>query len=159
MSLIADVVVACVEVEAPIHRDLLSRRIVTAWGYQRAGSRISAKMESAISAAAHQGRIRVQGQFLWPSFELEVVPRGPALDGTIRNVDHIADEEIVRGMVFVLDYAFSLTEDELVVQTARLFGYLRTGSDINRRLREMVRATLKTGLIEVRGERYQLPAR
>nr|MDP9473679.1 DUF3320 domain-containing protein [Chloroflexota bacterium] len=144
ISLIADVVVACVEVEAPIHRDLLSRRVVTAWGYQRAGARIAARMEQAISVAVQQGRIKQQGGFLWPSLKIDVVPRGAASDGAIRDISHVADEEILRGITLVLEHAFSLTQDELVVQTSRLFGYQRTGSDINRRLREMVQVALKT---------------
>ncbi len=142
-----------------MHRDLLSRRIVTAWGYQRAGARIAAKLAQAISVAAQQGRIRQQGDFLWPALKVEVVPRGPASDGTIRDITYIADEEIIRGMTLLLEHAFSLTEDELIVQTSRLFGYQRTGSDINRRLREMVRAALMSGSIVERGERYQLPSR
>ncbi len=116
-------------------------------------------MEQAISVAVQQGRIKQQGGFLWPSLKIDVVPRGAASDGAIRDISHVADEEILRGITLVLEHAFSLTQDELVVQTSRLFGYQRTGSDINRRLREMVQVALKTGLIVERGERFQLPPR
>ncbi len=103
-----------------------------------------------------QGRVRRTGRFLWPASQIEVVPRGPAPDGPPREIEHVPDEEIVRGMALLLEHAFSLTEDELVTRTARLFGYQRTGADIDRRLRATIRQAERSRWIEAQGERYQL---
>ncbi|MGH2531278.1 MAG: DUF3320 domain-containing protein [Thermomicrobiales bacterium] len=156
LHFIANAVTSCVEFEGPIHRDLLARRITAAWGFARAGARIGARIDEAISAAIRQGHIRRKGVFLWPSVDPEIVPRGPAMDGTDRDINHIPNEELMRGMKIVLEHALSLTEDELVMRTARLFGYQRTGSEIDRRMRETIRSAWEEGTFEAKDSRYQL---
>ncbi|MGH2561952.1 MAG: DUF3320 domain-containing protein [Thermomicrobiales bacterium] len=148
-----DAVARCVEVEGPIHRDLLARRITVAWGHQRARSRIRAHIDEAVSITVRKGSVRRRGDFLWPPADPEIVPR----EGADREIDHMPVEELVRGMTIVLEHAMSLTEDELVTQTARLFGYQRTGSAIDRRLRDVIRLACKAGTLEAKDRRYQLP--
>jgi len=156
VSRIADAVVACVAVEGPIHRDLLYRRIASAWGYQRAGSKIAPRIDAALTLAIQDARIRRQESFLWPAEKKPLLLRGPSDDGWIREIGHITDHEIALGMKTVLTHAFSLSEDELVLRTARLFGYGRTGPDINRRLREVIAVGVNADAIEDRGGRFQL---
>ncbi len=159
ISDIAEAVVRCVEIEGPIHRDLLVRRITTAWGYSRAGQRIVSQIQRAIRLAWHRNRIEVRGDFLWPVPQPDVYPRGAMPDGRLREIAHIADEELISGVTLVLKQAFSLTQDELVSHTARLFGYSRTGSEIKRRLQEIVQRAASENLIQERAGRYQLVTR
>jgi len=56
----------------------------------------------------------------------------------------------------VLGPAYSLSEDELVQGTRQLFGYQRTGVDINRRMREVIHQALTARVIEEHGGRYRM---
>lgn len=154
---LARIVVNCVDEEGPIHEDLLARRIASAWGFQRTGNRISQKVSGAIGSAIRQGNITARGEFLWPAYPVEIVPRGPEPNGTLRTVTHIAGEELERAMTLLLERSFSLSENELVIQTARLFGNQRTGSEISRRVRDVLNGAAQRGIIEKRANRYQLP--
>jgi hypothetical protein len=154
-ALLANTVVACVEVEGPIHHDLLVRRLADAWGYQRAGSRIVRRVDEGIAYATRRGRIRRDGSFLWPVRDVEVVPRGATPYGTPRDFTHVPDEEIARAISMILDAALSLSTEELAVQTARVFGYQRTGTDIRTRILAIVDGMHTANALEIKGERVQ----
>ncbi len=113
LASVADAIVTCVNIEAPIHLDLLARRIAAAWGYQRAGVRIGSRVETALATAVRQGRVAREGKFLWSVPHNGVVPRASAPDGTLREIAFIADEELLQGITRVLEQALSMTEDEL----------------------------------------------
>jgi very-short-patch-repair endonuclease/DNA polymerase III delta prime subunit len=155
---VVDAVVACVQLEGPIHQELLTRRLTAAWGYQRAGSRIAARVEEAIRIAVHHGNVRREGKFLWSSNGSHTpIPRGPSSDGTLREIAHIPTEEILSAMVLLVERAFSLSPDELISRTARIFGFQRTGSEIRLRLELIARLAAKDGELELRDGRYQRP--
>jgi len=153
---ITELVVDCVEVEGPIHEDLLLRRITVAFGHQRAGVRIAAHVSEAIRIAEWKKLVRRHGRFLWSPDDQAVVPRGPAPDGAVREIGHISDEEIQQAMILLVERAFSLSGDELIGRTARLFGYQRTGADIKLRLEETIQAAVRAGQLSVVDGRYEL---
>jgi very-short-patch-repair endonuclease len=153
---IGEAVVACVSVEGPIHQDLLARRIATAWGFQRTGPRIAARIATAVDASVAQRRIDRRNKFLWLPGQSAPSVRGTSLDGATREVGHIPDEEILNGMLLVLGQAYSLSEGDLIQQTARLFGYSRTGPDIARRFRELISSSHGAGVLDLQGERFKV---
>jgi hypothetical protein len=156
LAQIAQAVIECVQVEGPIHQELLLRRIATLWGYQRAGSRIAGHVGEATAFAIRRGQIRQEGVFLWPAGAIEVVPRGLAEDGTGRAIEHVPDEEIEQVIVAVLEGALSLTPDELVTRSARTFGFQRTGRDIRERILAVMETMISAGLIQSRSDRVQV---
>ncbi|MBA2753477.1 MAG: DUF3320 domain-containing protein [Chloroflexia bacterium] len=135
----ATIVVRCVDVGGPIHRDLLTRRILDSWGYRRSGVKLNAHISLGIAKAAELRRISFRGEFCWPSPAGTVIPRGASSEGWLREIGQIPEEEIIEGIVTILERAYSLTEDELLIHTTRLFGFQRTGSDIVRRVTAAIR--------------------
>lgn len=142
---LVDAVAACVEVEGPIHEELLTRRIAAAWSHARAGARITAKVASAVRAAEVGKRVRRRGPFLWPADERALELRVGTPDGAVRNIAHVSPEEQELAIAVVLREALSLPADELVVHAARALGYARTGADIDRSLRSAVQRGLVAG--------------
>jgi hypothetical protein len=153
---IAQAVIECVEVEGPIHQELLLRRIALLWGYQRAGSRIARHVQEATRFAVRRERIRQDGKFLWPARAIEIIPRGFAEDGSLRDIAHVPDEEIVQAVVSILERALSLPLDELTFRTSRVFGFQRTGRDIRERISTVVEAMIQSGSIHLVGDRVQI---
>ena len=61
---LAEIVARVVEIEGPIHRDEVARRITVLWGLQRTGARIADATSAAIDAAARSGKVRYDADFL-----------------------------------------------------------------------------------------------
>ncbi|MGI8474867.1 MAG: DUF3320 domain-containing protein [Thermomicrobiales bacterium] len=149
--------VACVAVEAPIHEALLARRIAACWGIHRIGSRIGPRLASALASAVRDGLVEQRGQFVWLPGQRDVVVRGAAADGVTREIGHVPGEELLAAFAMILTSAMSLTEDELIQQSARFLGYQRTAPDIALRLRGMVQLADANGRIVRQNGRIQLP--
>jgi very-short-patch-repair endonuclease len=156
LRLLSDAVVHCVTIEGPIHVELLTKRMTAEWGLQRAGVRIVNAIEHAISAAVAQGRIDRSGAFLRIPGTVVLGIRGEDEHGALRAVGHLPPEEIEKAFELILEHAFSLSEDELVLQTARLFGFRRTGAEIDRRFRESIHSTVERQRLELRNGRIQI---
>lgn len=152
---IAQAVRQCIAVEGPIHQAMLQRRLATLWGYQRAGTRIARQVEAATQIAAQRGWVRIDGEFLWPAESQQLVPRGPSLSGETRAIAHIPEQEIVLVIQAILDQAMSLTTEEMIVQTARVLGYQRVGSDIRAGILAAARGMHKKGAMQFREGRVQ----
>lgn len=159
VSQVAEVVVDCVTVEGPIHRDVLISRVRAAWGHAKGGSRITKHVTLAIEQVVGNGLIQQRGEFLWPSTDVGFVARGVDEQGKSREVGQIAIEELTLGMTRVLEQALSLTRDALIQETAKAFGYHRTGSDIRVRLGEVIDAAVYANTIEAAGDTFRLPKR
>ena len=153
---VAEAVVTCVQTEGPIHQELLTRRLAAAWGHARAGSKIAARVQAAVNSALRQGTIRRVGDFLWMAGDTVVVPRGPTELGNVREIAHIAPEELAKAAELALGRSLSLSEDELVAETARTLGYARVGPDINRILRAVIAAGLTSSTLTQIEGRLQL---
>ncbi len=156
-SFIESLILQCVEVEGPIHFDLLVRRIASVWGYERAGSRIRSHIEAALNHLIRtSGEVKRSGAFLSLANQVVSTARGTDPDGYLRKIDWIPSEELQVAFDAVLRRALSLDHDEMITETARYLGYNRTGRAIKTRLEEELRQAVAGGLLEVVNGRYQL---
>lgn len=153
---VAEVIVRIVDIEGPIHRDLLRKRLTNLWGYGRSGQRIANAIARATDVGIQCGRIRQQGDFLWPVVSHEVQPRSSAENGEVRTIDQIPEEEIAAAVRTILGHAFSLETDELLSQTARVFGFQRVGSDIRARILTVARQLYVDQEVVYKDDRVQL---
>jgi hypothetical protein len=113
-------------------------------------------VDAAIAAGVQRGQIRRVGEFLWPAGTIPLVPRGASPEGALREISHVPDEEIARAITEILERAFSLSPNDLIVQSARVFGFQRAGQDIRGRILKVARAMYKAGIVDFKGERVQL---
>ena len=116
--------------EGPIHFTELCRRVSGAWGLKRAGSQIQAKVRRIARGAVKGGSIEEDGEFF--------LPRGlPAIEPRSRAAFQAYAPELIHGaeveaaIRLLLKHRAPLLPDEVVVETARLLGFGRTGSKLN----------------------------
>lgn len=148
-----------VNIEGPIHIDLLSKRLAGAWNLSKVGRRIRSAVEEAVQKCMRQGNVIARGDFIWPT-KLEQVPVRVPVDSipeTIRSIEYIADEEIYGAMLLILQQCIGMHPDALIVETARLFGFSKTGEKIKNRLRACLRQLGEKGGIVYTGENVTLP--
>ncbi len=141
---------AILRVEAPVHETVLLTRFREAWGIGRVGAQIRANAEHVLS------RIRVDGSdvlrdqsgfFRIDGAELTRV-RVPTSAEAARNVLSIPPEEIDLAVTGTVRDAIVIEEDQLVVAVARLFGWLRSGPDIQNAIASSVSRVLAQGRVQ-----------
>ena len=139
------------EVEGPIHRDLIVERVRSRYGLRRSGKRIQARLDLELrnGSAGRIGRPAAgapsRKRVFWTTPDRAVVPRSPAPDRAPRKIEHLADSELEAGVLLVAEKCFGAGLDDLVTQTAREFGFRYTGAEKRKKLSAAVRRLHRRG--------------
>jgi hypothetical protein len=150
LQLLVDDIRRIVQAESPIHRRAAIRRLAAIYEIGRAGNQVTNIADKAIAEAGARKVIRIRGDFLWDQDMASPRPRR-RIDGSKAPIEEIASEEIAAGMNLVLASHFGMEEDDLITETARLFGYDRTGERVRKRLKGIVRSLLRSKRIQKSG--------
>ncbi len=140
-----------VEVEGPIHMDLLIQRIRDLYGYDRARKQLRKEIVRAVAWAVLDGEIcyaagAESSEFLMPINAVSIRPRRPIDGNKPRNVLHIALNELKEGtLVTVKNMYGASSREELIAETAKQFGYKRTGAVIEKRIGQAVDELIEEG--------------
>jgi hypothetical protein len=73
-----------------------------------------------------------------------------------RNIEYIAQEEIEEAIKLVLDGAFGVEVSALVLETARIFGFEKTGVKIRQSILKALNALETKSIVRISDERVQL---
>lgn len=74
------------------------------------------------NGSSEEGAIRIRRDFLWLTTPITLPARRRQGEAPLK-VDLICDEEIAEVMRLVLKHQFATSPDNLITQTARLFGF------------------------------------
>ncbi|MFW6257608.1 MAG: DUF3320 domain-containing protein [Prolixibacteraceae bacterium] len=145
--------------ESPISHNLLSRRILNAWGISRLGSRLNEFLfeiykELGLKETKQNGLVFYWNSEQYP--ETYKIFRVPENDDQKRSADDLPKVEIAAGVVEILTNQISLPVDDLVKETARLFGYARLGGNVEHAMKTGIEYALKKGIIAENNERITL---
>ncbi|MCL4518537.1 MAG: DUF3320 domain-containing protein, partial [Thaumarchaeota archaeon] len=146
-NLIRSMLLSLVENEGPIHRDNAVRRIALAAGYEKSALKITRAVELAIGQCKLNNSILERNGFLWPA-KMSVPPvRFPVEKDylTYRKIQEISEEELELAMKNIIKLGMSLELESIMEETARLFGFGRTGDQIRETLQERINELLKRG--------------
>jgi hypothetical protein len=119
--------------EAPISRKLLMHEVLNAWGISRGGSRVEGIFSSAAAKVDKNITSDEDRVFFWRK---DQVPEGYSIyrvedaEGNKRNMDDVPSEEILNAVIEVLKEQVSLSETDLIRETAKKFGFTRLGNVI-----------------------------
>jgi hypothetical protein len=135
------VLAAGIKAEGPVHRDRLARLTGSAFGL----SRVSEARRDALLALLPPGA--VDGEFVWP----EALDRATwsgyrrQATGADRPLEHVAPQEVGNAMVALCRAGAGMTEDELFLRTAEVFGYRRRTPSLAPLLQAALARVLDTG--------------
>jgi very-short-patch-repair endonuclease len=147
-------VLTVVREAGPVHREAVWRHVAAAWGFQSLGSRISAQLDEAMTGLPVADRPVRRGEFLWPA---QLAPAAlqiwrPSETGE-RSAGEVAPEEIGRAAVWVVSRSLAIDPDSLMVETARLFGWWRTGKHVAAAIGAGIDAAVEHGWMRRDGTR------
>lgn len=146
MNKLSIAVTQVVDIESPVHKDEVIRRIRTLWGLARTGERIQEAIANGISYAVRKNQIRRKGEFLFSAAERPIVVRRREEDPPPR-IELISDDEIAEGLKLVIKHLFSVFMDDLIVQTSRLLGIQATHDVSATRIEKIVERMIHSGEI------------
>jgi hypothetical protein len=137
-----------VKAEGPIHAEEVARRIREAFGLERTGSRILNKINEALRTAERLGEVTPEEGFWSAPQRTHPLPRhrrNAALP--LRRADRIAPHEYRLAALQVTETAVGIDRDDLIVETARLLGFDRTGNDLHAAIDKQITLLLKSNRI------------
>ncbi len=152
-SEIAEWVNQVVAIESPIHRDEVARRITSAAGYSRAGSRLVQAVMHGIGVAVQKGAARATGDFLWRPDMQDVPARNRAgLDATGKRIEFICEEEIAAALRGVVERGFSMSCEEAVASALADLGHQRPRAETKERVAAVLDRLVDGGVIVRSGD-------
>lgn len=149
---LVELVRAIVRDTAPVHPDTIVDTIKRVGRVERMGAQRRDKVEAAITRL--EGRrdiVKDRFGFYWMAGEQEVIVRIPTPDNelTVRTAPLVSPDEIKLAMFHLVKDARSMTVAELRVKITRLFGWKRTGVDIDALLTKAFKELVKAGSLLV----------
>ncbi len=148
-----------VEIEGPVHREEVARRITTLWGLQRTGARIADATSAAIDAASRSGKVRRDADFLSHS-GMDAVPvrcRDGVKSAGLRRPEMLPPAEVREAILRLAAAHIGLGRDELAAMVARALGFRSTGAKLRQVVDGVVHDLIEAATLEVRDGRIYLP--
>ena len=130
-SSLANQVDSIVQTEGPVHESEVIRRIMTAAGVKRLGSRVRKALEDAIALSARRGSIVRSGEFLWDRGTSTPVVRNRAqLPSQYRKIELISPEEVHEAVRKVREQSSGIRRDALTTEVASMLGFHRMSKSV-----------------------------
>lgn len=145
-SYLTKVIRHILEVEGPIHYDLLCKRLVPLFGMQKAT--ITVKRWVTHIFDNHLKKEVEESNGFYKIKGTTAGVRVPAYPDEARPIEYICIEEIADAMLAILCNSYGISSDDLIVETARIFGYNRTGGKIKDAMARGVKYLLERGIVE-----------
>jgi hypothetical protein len=139
---VARIVLEVVEAEGPIHTEEVARRIREAFGLQRTGQRILAHVREGLKLTRKSGVTR-NGEF-WSvaGRELSAVRSRRSAPLALKRV----------AIVSIISETVAISREDLVVETARVFGFDRTGPDLEEAIKQQITQLIRMGRLKTDGD-------
>lgn len=152
-NIIKQQIKSLVDVESPISKSLLYKKILQAWNTSRAGSKLDQHLEEIIKEMNLVQTIHHQPFYWSNNLNLEYYRSN---DIEKRNMEDIAPEEILVALQEVMANNLSIEEDELFRYLARIFGFSKVGRQIDTILRYVIETAVQNGKVKKENNRIKL---
>lgn len=143
---------AIVNKEGPISLNLISRRIAESWNINRVTQRVKRRIIKIIKKTDFYLEHTEYEKFLWPS---HLAPENynefripPQKGENPRAITDFSPKEIKNAVLYLLENSISIPKDDLMKETAKLFGFQRMGNTITQIIGKQISLLLESKLIE-----------
>ena len=86
-----------------------------------------------------QNEIAIKGEFLYPATYSQIIPRLP----NERNIQHISEDELMAAMMIILKQCYGANREALINETARVYGFARSGQNIYNAMNYAINSLIK----------------
>ena len=141
-----------IRIEAPVSVDVITRKAMSAFGVTRLTAKVEQRVRDIISTI---DVYEIDG-FIWKngiSPEKYPLCRVPAENDEKRGMDEIPPQEIANAVKHILANQISMTRDDLIRETAHVFGFSRIGGVIESAVDKGIAIAVERGFAKADGER------
>lgn len=131
----------------PIQKKKAYSKVLETWNISRTGNQLKRKLDSAFNDLAERRGFVERKGFLWPpknSCNLKIRENHEEK----RNIEEIAELEIIKAIYVILSNSYTIKEEDLIKEIARLFGFQRLGKKIKTKTREAIKIMIEERLTE-----------
>lgn len=141
---LSEVIEYVVELECPIHYDLLCKRVATLFGNQKATVKVRNSVDYVLGKNL-KDVVHKKGDFCWHKNTKEIQVKIPSPAGESRAINYISNEELAEAMFVIAQKSFGIPKSDLYVVTARVFGFNRTGGNITQSMEKTCSYLIESG--------------
>ena len=127
--------------EYPVHYDILCQRVACVLGNEKATVKVRREVDCAL---AEMHSYKRKGDFFFPLGYTEIPIRLP----NHRRVQFISTEELETAMKKIIETCVGTTRKALADETARVYGFTRSGQNITAAMHDAIENLLEKGTIE-----------
>ena len=140
-----------VDIEGPVLLSMAAKRLAPYWNVNKCTEKFVDRVRRALSQTSILVTDGDVSEVLWPSGRMPEDYDGFRTPGddpeSKRKIGEIPMAEIVNGTAFILRGQISMPPEDLVRETAKLFGFQRTGSAIQARISEAIERLVRDNSI------------
>ncbi len=152
-NLIKQQIQSLVDIEAPISKSILYKKVLQAWNTSRAGARLDKYLEEIIREMNLIQIIHHQ-PFYWS--DTKKIEHYRSNDIEQHTIEDISPEEVLIALQEIVTNNLSIEETELIRYLARVFGFAKVGNQINTILRYVIDNAVKEGKVNRENDRIKL---
>lgn len=141
--------------EAPISRSLLCRKILSAWGITRMGTRLNAYFLTLFQQLSYYQVTHERISFLWLSEEQCCFYSDYRVNSDRDAID-LPPEEVANAIKELMKHQISMPVKDLTRITAQLLGFSRGGTHVDAAMRRGMGEAVKRGFVKVNGDRVSV---
>lgn len=140
-----DIIKKIIEIEQPIHFEELCRRVAPLYGNQKVTSKIRNNVIQVFKYYFSDIIIQKKNFITLVDFDNLQVRIPNSTEDYIRHIANISDDELSLAMTTIVEHSFGILPEDLFIETARVFGFKRTGENIISSLRRVYNDMLLNG--------------
>ena len=146
-----------VQMEGPIHHDLLVERLKELHGIARAGSNVQSNIERALAFAQQRSGVTAESRsrFYFVSGQELGSFRVPT-DSTKRSIEQISPKEIGLAILYLVEDQFGMFEESLPAAVARIFGIDRLRAENAALIESVIEELVAGSLLRRNGSQLHL---
>lgn len=145
---LAPLILAVVSAEGPVHFEVIIERLRRRYALGRVREEARVTVQSTVNKLEHSGKLLSGEDDFYHLPGQEIRPRRPSAH-VRRPVSHLSLAELKAGMLAVLAVVSGPTAEDLVRETARHFGFERTGPDIKASLDQALEILVDEGHVAI----------
>ncbi|MCD7972347.1 MAG: DUF3320 domain-containing protein [Candidatus Azobacteroides sp.] len=145
-------IIQVIATEAPISRNLLCKRILSAWNISRTGQRLDAYLEALFTELNYYRSIHEGMVFFWNSQEQYQHYSGYRINSR-REPQELPPEEIANAIRIMLEEEISLPVKDLIRVIAQRFGFARSGNNVEAAINRGILEAERRGFVKTENEK------
>lgn len=153
---IIEVLSYIIKIEQPIHLDLLYRRASGLFGREKATSPVRTNVDYALTNFMSSDVYVENGFVRMKSMDKVRVRVSETIAGVARPIEYISLLEISKAMLVIASSAFGISKKELINETARVFGFERTGPKIVAIMNKAISQLSQSNIVRIIDEKIQV---